>query len=660
MAGNNPTDESQDQLYSLDDPALLNNMKLVKDVKRSDRGNILRTRGTELTAVVVEGLKRRGIKEVYAIPVAAEKLTGATEEMEKMFNILESVVSVPGQSVQAAAETFQKMEEVRALEGLVKTHMQEIFHLFNPHAADGLIQLQSHHPNTANHSIISGFNAMAIGKELGWDEPRTIEAAMATMKHDIGKVNVKLDTLDWPGRLNKKQWAEIQLHSLFGGRLLFQGQWDSSVVTALTHHEWYANVKGKGYGALTLFRKYVVKDMGIEIDDYLATAKKADLEILHVSAIADMVSALEETRSYKGELVPFKVLVIMNSDAGLGHFEPNIYRAWHRSYCRKHPNLLPQGLQVPLPREKEKKVFQKGRVVKFAKPRPFLSLRDLKRLRLLEPLAQRRVDLDRLRRNGGILKKQLLAYFEKVGPIPNLSDANLEKMGVKPLKKQAVLENQMIGLDVKESRFSFDELEESGLLQKMKCRMFDIDLVRKEGGISLDRLVKRDVQINWKKLEKLGIDPNKQQQITLPAFEERLTLADLEKLGYTKKKLHDFGVYDRLEQQRGGLRLDYLAEKGIHPKKTELREKGIKTEQKIFYDILVVESLDRTRGRFAIMREREEFADLEKIAALGELDTLQSFLYHKIGIVEIDFSDVLDLPASLDSLEMGDHWRVSA
>lgn len=570
-------DEDKSREFSINDPILLENMTLSKSVYHPVTGVALLTRGRLLTRRTVSQLKNLGIETLFATPRAAEQMVQAVKHIRSFFNSIELIVVVKGQSINNAIAAIQEMQSIQSLQDMVHNHLQDTSRHFNQHAADSLIKLNNHHPDSAHHSVITGFNVMAIAKELRWSEEKTLEASMAATVHDIGKVSVPLKTLDWPGRLNTKQWEEIQIHTLFGGRLLYKDRVNSSVLVAMTHHEWYAKIKNKGYGGLTLFRDVISEEIGIDIDGYLQKATLDQLDILQICVIADMVSALEEIRSYKGALPPFKVMIIMNSDAQAGHFNPEHYKAWHRFYQRKHRQLLPKGLRVALPREKERPMERSGK--------------------------------------------------------------------------------SFIGLDATIHRLSFHELKQLGLLPKLRANFFDLDLIKKEDGITLDRIQNRDIEINEKKLKKYNIHPKKKILVLLPATEKRLNQEDLIRYKVSEELLIQKEIVKLLAIHKNGISLFNLNKLGIH---IPAIEQGIHDEnlnKKIFYDLLVVEEIDSAHALFSIVREGDTLEQLEQANADGRLDPLQHYLFNKIGKVEIDFSDLTTTLPDLSHIHMGSHWQ---
>ena len=569
-------EEGKEGIFDIEDPILLKHMILTQDVKHPISGVSMLTKGNVLTEKAVQQLVNVGIKTIIAAPQAEESIALAAEQVRDYFDSVEKIIGANGMSVRNAASLFQEMASAKELEQIVRNQMENVFRYFNEHAADTLIKLNNHHPSSAHHSVITGFNAMAITKELLWEEEAVLEAVMAAMTHDIGKVNVSLETLEWPGGLNDKQREETELHTLFGGALLQQGSFSSAAMVALNHHEWFAKVDGKGYGSLTKYREAAKNDLELDVDQYISQSDPKKLEIIQIAAIADMVAALEEIRSPKGTLPPFKVLIIMNHDAKLGHFKPELFRVWHKIYTRKHRHLLPKGLRVSFPREKE-------RVVERAS-KPFFQLQ-----------------------------------------------ATIRKL-------------------------TYEELERMELFSLLKSYVFDLKAIEKDNGITIDRIERRGIEVNKKKLATLEINPEKQVTVLLPAKEIRLSMDDLLDMRINPSKLAEKRVANLLRQSKDDFTLPDLAKVDIQFSKEQLARLGDRLYKKIYYDLLVVEELSASRALFAIVREGNRLEDLEKSNAYNSLDPLQSYLLNKIGLVELEFADLTtELPDMTHVVRAG-YW----
>ena len=642
--------------FLLTDPLLLKNMRLSSDIQAPGSQAILVTQYTLITPTLITQLQRRRIKTLFAEPISETSVVAVAKHVDKMFTVLDEILSGISADINDVATSFQNQQDMQQFEALIKDNLKNIDQLFQSNPTEKLIALTEHHNGTARHSLIAAFHLMALGRELGWSDIKIVKAAFSVLNHDIGKTKINLETLNWPGRLNNEQWKEIQHHTLFGGRLLFQSNKkpDLIMLTALLHHEWYAAVEGKGYGGLTLFADFIKTNMGIDIPQIVKELDVDDRQIIQATALVDVVSALEERRAYKRGLDSFKVLIIMNTDAKMGHFNPQQYRAWHRSYLRQNPKLLPLGRRMALPREKERRVFTPMPTKKI-RPTELLTYYEMEQMGILTVLQNIGMDMERLRRRGGLSLKVL----NKIGQDKNLhfdfSESALSKQEINPLKTELVQEKQVIELDVWRSWLTSEELEKSGLLSRAKMRHFDLNLIHQNGGIDPARLASRDVTVPQEKLDKLGIQTLKELTIQLPGSENRLTWEDLQKLGVSEQQLKKAGCWQRIQQVKSGVPMEWLEQYGFSFDRKALGKQGIDPIRKIFYDIQVVEEISVTQAKFLIMREGDDLKVLHAMNAQNDLAPIQNLLLNKIGEVVMDFSDLIALP-DLDALTMAAHW----
>ncbi len=643
--------------YLLTDPVLLQDLRLARDVNVRNSSAILVRRFTLITPKLLAELKAHGIQTLFAEPIEKKTVLDSVQHMEKMFTVIEDIVAGAIDSIDDVADSFQNQQETRKLEQLVRNNLNDIQQLFKNDPTEKLLALTKHHSSTARHSIIASFHMMALGRELGWDESKIVKGTVSVFNHDVGKTKINLETLDWPGRLSHEQWKKMQCHSLFGGRLLYKPgeKPDLAMLTALLHHEWYAYLEGKGYGGLTLFADFIKRTIKLDIPKIVSNLKPDDLDIIQASSLVDMVSALEERRAYKQELDSFKVLIIMNSDAKLGHFHPDHYAAWHRIYTRQHPYLLTRGKRVGLPREKENRVFRPIQ----SKPVPSLSLltyHELEQLGFLTVLRNSGVDVDRIRRRGGMLLKIIQQLKQEKRLSFDCSTEALVAAGVNPIKKEITPEEEVIELDAWREWLTWRDLERTDLLPGVRACHFDLKAIRAEGGISPERLVRRGLKVNHKKLKELGIPLLKPWTVRLPGSENRLTAEDLKKLGITDQQLERANCLKQVQKVKSSVPMAWLIERGIPIDTRELSKKGIDPIRKIFYDIQVIEEIDATRAKLIFLREGDDLHSLNIANSSGNLETIQDLLYNKIGQVVMDFADLIALP-DLTHITMGGHWR---
>ncbi|MBF0424723.1 MAG: hypothetical protein HQL66_02760 [Magnetococcales bacterium] len=650
----------QEGEYRLADLANTPGMRLAQGVKVPGSEAILVPRYTPITVQLLKRLAAHGVATVFAEAIVEQAVVSSVERMEKMFAVIGNVVAKAVGGIDDIAGAFQNQQQARDLEQLMRNNLNDIESLFKSDPTEKLVALTQHHGGTARHSIIASFHLMAIGRELGWSDAKIVRGAIAVFNHDVGKTKIKLETLDWPGRLDSQQWKEMQLHALFGGRLLYRRgeRPDLTMLTALLHHEWFADVKGKGYGGLTLYADYLKRTLQLDIPQVVSEIDQHDLDIIQSSSLVDMVSALEERRAYKRELDSFKVLVIMNSDAMLGHFHPEHYKAWHRIYMRQNPNLLPRGRRFALPREKERRIFSPQEPKKVPSVE-LLTFQEMVKLGFMPVLRNVGMDEERIRRRGGLALKVLNQIKKDKNLDFDCSPEAIRAAGVNPVKERIVPEQEVIELDVKREWLTWDDLERSGLLGMAKNYAFDVQAIRTAGGIRPDRLTKRGLAINWKKLERLEIQALKAWTVRLPGSEFRLTPEDLVKLGISDAQLERAGCLERVKKVKSGVPMAWLVNRGIAISTADLAKNGIDPVRKVFYDVQVVGEISATQAKVILLREGDEPGAVGEAGEQADPDPIRDLLLNKVGEVVIDFTDLVALP-DLRRVAMGSHWNRSA
>ncbi|MEJ2800549.1 HD-GYP domain-containing protein [Comamonadaceae bacterium PP-2] len=108
-------------------------------------------------------------------------------------------------------------------------------------------RLRTHHPSSADHCLRVAGLSRAIARRLSLTAQDRSILFRAALLHDIGKILVPTEILDFPGPLNAEQRSIVKRHSEFGQRLLLDeapelSQAIGPIVRA--HHEWF---DGSGY-----------------------------------------------------------------------------------------------------------------------------------------------------------------------------------------------------------------------------------------------------------------------------------------------------------------------------------------------------------------------------------------------------------------------------
>ena len=104
--------------------------------------------------------------------------------------------------------------------------------------------IDAQHLHTRDHSENVALYSVAIGRALGFAQDHLLCLRRAAMLHDIGKVAVRPEVLEKPGRLDAAEYAEIKLHPAVGATMLRHAGLVQESAWVRHHHE---RVDGAGY-----------------------------------------------------------------------------------------------------------------------------------------------------------------------------------------------------------------------------------------------------------------------------------------------------------------------------------------------------------------------------------------------------------------------------
>lgn len=190
-------------------------------------------------------------------------------------------------ALNASKEVEIPIEETRKLFTGLVTSIKA-----NPNVLLGMGRLKMQDDYTFSHCMNVSVLAVALGKEMHLREDVLPDLAMAGFLYDIGKLFIRQDLLQYPGKLSHEQIMEVRSHVQRGydylkpqtdlPQMVFDGVAD--------HQERYAGI-GYPYG-------------------------KSGLDISFVGrllAVADVYDALSSNRCYKQALSPAQALSLMYS-----------------------------------------------------------------------------------------------------------------------------------------------------------------------------------------------------------------------------------------------------------------------------------------------------------------------------------------------------------
>jgi len=119
--------------------------------------------------------------------------------------------------------------------------------------------------------------ALAIGRRMGLDENRLEGLRLASIVHDIGKVNVPTEILNKPGRLSAPEFAIIKTHPEVGYEILKDIDFPWPVARMVREH--HESMDGSGY------------PLGLTGDRLLLVSR--------ILSVADVLEAVTSHRPYR-------------------------------------------------------------------------------------------------------------------------------------------------------------------------------------------------------------------------------------------------------------------------------------------------------------------------------------------------------------------------
>lgn len=164
-------------------------------------------------------------------------------------------------------------------------------------------------PNTVTHTINTTSVSVELARRLGYKEMELEIISFAAFVHDIGKIAIPSSILEFPGKLSPEDMKIMKTHVSITDEILCGIVSDQVRNIAARHHE---KLDGSGY------------PKGLTADKLTKPER--------ILAVADIVSALIGTRSYKEPFPKEKVLSIISAMSEGGKLDPKICREVHRGY----------------------------------------------------------------------------------------------------------------------------------------------------------------------------------------------------------------------------------------------------------------------------------------------------------------------------------------
>lgn len=192
-----------------------------------------------------------------------------------------------------AGERINLRKSKRVVEGLVDLVVKEEALL------TGMTAIKDYDEYTYNHSVNVSILAVALGQRLGLRKKSLEEIGIASLFHDVGKVEIPEEILNKPTSFTDEEWEVIRQHPEWGLRaiLRFKGIEETSIKSALVAYQHHMHFDRKGYPKAGIQREHSL--------------------ITEIITIADNYDAMTSSRVYaRVPLSPDKALSVLLEFAG--------------------------------------------------------------------------------------------------------------------------------------------------------------------------------------------------------------------------------------------------------------------------------------------------------------------------------------------------------
>jgi len=155
--------------------------------------------------------------------------------------------------------------------------------------------------STALHCVTVVHISEQLARLCGLSTQEVEAVRLGAMLHDLGKIAIPIEILEYPGKLSGESWETMRSHVTITRKLL-QGRIDDAVLEiAARHHE---TLDGRGYPE------------GLNGEQLTLPQR--------IVAVGDIVSALSEERSYKPSFTIEKVFEIVEDLCRQGKLCPQV------------------------------------------------------------------------------------------------------------------------------------------------------------------------------------------------------------------------------------------------------------------------------------------------------------------------------------------------
>src|SRR3954470_4972968 len=251
------------------------------------------------------------ITAVADVEVAVSCLAmGAMDYLTKPFH-LEEVRARVAQALEKRRLVLENRGYQEGLQEKVAVQARRLEELFLASVQSLAEALEVKDPYTRGHSIRVSHYSVVIARELALDDELLRQIELGGHVHDIGKIGVREDVLNKPGKLTDAEYEHIMTHPVVGWRIL-------------------APLLGETPEALNIVRSHHERFDGRGVPDRL-TGTAIPLAA-RIAAAADSFDAMTSDRPYRpdGLAVPDAIADLVRCSGS--QFDPEVVAALVRAF----------------------------------------------------------------------------------------------------------------------------------------------------------------------------------------------------------------------------------------------------------------------------------------------------------------------------------------
>jgi putative two-component system response regulator len=179
------------------------------------------------------------ITAVADVEVAVSCLAmGAMDYLTKPFH-LEEVRARVAQALEKRRLVLENRGYQESLQEKVAAQARRLEELFLASVQSLAEALEVKDPYTRGHSVRVSHYSVVLAKEMGLDGELVRRIEIGGHVHDIGKIGVREDVLNKPGKLTNEEYQHIMTHAMVGWKILapLLGDTPEALNIVRSHHE---------------------------------------------------------------------------------------------------------------------------------------------------------------------------------------------------------------------------------------------------------------------------------------------------------------------------------------------------------------------------------------------------------------------------------------